>query len=316
MRYPDKQAPTLVQVAVDPGNDATDASSWMNAVFMALILASVVDVKVVVSESPSPLYPSGVAFNQTVILDAPHASFGNLIGRQINIDHLLGTLQRLTVAAAILRDGYGFDLPQFVRVSRALSEDSAHAFDSYRRLGDNPMPADAQRYITYVHILDSTHPLKKESVIMNHARNMVALYRKFYRAKGYAANAILRPIQATAEVILKSGPANSDLDMLIDAVTGRLIQIDNAIMSGDTQGYSPRGSTIQDRQLAMREFATYFVQTYFRDGLQGRTANLRGDQFNILRLACDAVYRATEAEERQVDLQPDAANQDSESENN
>jgi|GEM_PF-954513 len=310
MRYPEIQAPTLVQVAVDPGKDATDASSWVNALFMALILACVVDVKVVVSESPSPLYPSGVAFNDTIILDAPHAAFTDLIGRQINVDHVLGMLQRLTVVVAVLRDAYGFDLAQIVRIIRVVSDDSAYALDAYRRLSDEresrgyaPSPNDARRYLEYIHVLETTHPLGKQSAIMNHARQLVERYRKFYRAKGYASNAILRPIQAAADVILKSGPAQDDLDMLTAAVTGRLIQIDNAIMSGDTLGFTPRGSTIPARQEAMRDFAAYFVQTYFRDGLQSRKANLRGDQFNVLRLACDATYRTIDADERAA--QPD-----------
>jgi hypothetical protein len=69
-------------------------------------------------------------------------------------------------------------------------------------------------------------------------------------------------------------------------------------MNRDTEGYTPKDTTIQERQIAMRDFAEYFVMTYFRDGLQSRKTNLRGDQFNVLRLACDAVYRALEAEER------------------
>jgi CRISPR-associated protein Csc3 len=304
MRYPVTIAPTMAQIAVDPGKDATDVESWVNAVFIALILATTIDVKVVASESPVPLYQSGLGFNETVLLDAPHAAFKDLIGAAVNVDHLLSALQRVTISLAVCIDGYGFELSILAGLGRKLAADPANVFEVYGRLGregKDPTVHDARRYIAYAEILQDTALAYERSDTLNHARELVTRYRRFYRARGYASNAILRPVQAAAEVVLQAEPAHSDPDMLVEEVCGRLIQIDTAIVSGDTQGFTPRDTTYQERYAVMRDFAEYFVYTYYQDALKGRKSSLRGTQFNLLRLACDAVYRDLEASDRSVE---------------
>ncbi|NOG62328.1 MAG: type I-D CRISPR-associated protein Cas10d/Csc3 [Chloroflexi bacterium] len=300
MRYPVAHAPSYVQVAVDPGLDKTEVESWLNTVLIALILTSVLDVKVVASESPAPLFQSGVGFDETVWLDAPHSAYADLIGRTINIDDVLPMLQRLTMMLAVWHDSYGYDfkkLNALADIGRRLAADPANVFMYYQRESD-PTPAFARRYLYYAERLEQTARAYQRSETVNHARELVARYRQFYRSKNYTTNAILRPIQAAADAILKADSAHSDLTMLADIVLGRLIQIETAMDADKTQGYFPRGIARNERRAAMRDFAEYFVYRYYHEALKDRKSLLRGTQFNLLRLACDAVYRDLQSIEK------------------
>ena len=59
---------------------------------------------------------------------------------------------------------------------------------------------------------------------MNHHRKLTELYRRFYRAKGFKSNAILKPIDFAADVILKADRSlfANDSSALTDAVAGSL----------------------------------------------------------------------------------------------
>ncbi len=305
MAYPAVIAPTLAQISFDSGKSKiTDIESWVNPVIVSLILATVVDVKIAVSESPVPLYQAGTGFDETVIFDALHPAYADLIGRAIKVDSVLGALERMTVMLAIMQDAYGYDFGRLADIGRQLSEEPATVFIYYRRLSErrkrDPHVDDARRYLQYAAILERTAHKQQRSDTVNHARELVTRYRRFYRAYyPLKTSTILRPIQESAKIILASDAAHSAPDMLVETICGKLIQIDIAISNNQAKGYHPKGSKYQDLHAAMRDFAEYFVYTYFIEGLKGRTSLLRGTQFNLLRLACDAVYRDLDATERQ-----------------
>jgi CRISPR-associated protein Csc3 len=303
LRYPVTIAPTLAQLVLDPGTKKTDTESWINPIFIALILATVIDVKVVVSDSPVPLYPSGTAFEETVLLDAPHHGLAALLGRTFTIDDLITALQRMTIALSITVEAYDYKkLAVIADVARRLADDPANLFYYYHRVTEKrhsePHVDFARRYLQYAEILSQTARYQQRSTTLNHARELVKRYRRFYRAEGFRSNTILRPIQDAAAVILQAEPSQSDPSFLVDAIQGKLTQIQTAIMSEQAKGYVPKGSDHQSRQEAMRDFAEYFVYDYFQNVLKGRKSQLRGTQFNLLRLACDAVYRDLDAAER------------------
>jgi CRISPR-associated protein Csc3 len=65
----------------------------------------------------------------------------------------------------------------------------------------------------------------------------------------------------------------------------------------------PPGSTRDSREEAMSQFATFFVNTIFYETLRGDVAALRGRQLNLLKSACEVLYRdatARDWHERQV----------------
>jgi CRISPR-associated protein Csc3 len=47
----------------------------------------------------------------------------------------------------------------------------------------------------------------------------------------------------------------------------------------------------------MRQFAAYFVGDIFHDTLRGDKSALRGKQLNLLKNACEAIYRDAAAQE-------------------
>lgn len=57
----------------------------------------------------------------------------------------------------------------------------------------------------------------------------------------------------------------------------------------------PPGSTRARREEAMSQFATFFVNTVFYDALRGDVAALRGRQLNLLKSACEMLYREATA---------------------
>jgi CRISPR-associated protein Csc3 len=88
---------------------------------------------------------------------------------------------------------------------------------------------------------------KKEELIMkpesplNHPLNLTLLYRKFYRAKSsqgnpIKANAILKPIDEAADVILKAEKEVFQGEVLIDAVAARIFKLMDRVHSSTAEG--------------------------------------------------------------------------------
>lgn len=308
LHFPEQEPMTFYFLGVPPpGRDAKDAESWVHPAFLSLLIPLCLDVKVVASESPLPLMVEADEFAETVFLDGPHAAISYLTGGQkrINVDRVLPTLQRLTVGYLIHTDAntapgsnnfYRWqDLPA---LARALDESPLYAFH-YLKKWQRKQKLDGIPLSKVRQYLDYFTYLKGEDD-MSHARYLTEMYLKFYRSKRYSSNSILRPISIAASTILDADERIFDRDGLVEAVYGELYSyIDRAGREG--LAYYPKGSDRQSREQAMREFADYFVNELFYDTLQGDKSALRGKQLNLLKSACEVIYRDEVARQRDED---------------
>jgi CRISPR-associated protein Csc3 len=140
---------------------------------------------------------------------------------------------------------------------------------------------------------------EQERKAMNHPRRLTELYRRFYRAKGFKSNAILKPIDFAADAILKADRSlfTKDSGALTDAVAASLNKLLDRVLSSSAEGFTPIKNA-EERRLAVREFAEYFVNDLFTGALKGDAARLAGTQLNLLRDTCDTLYREMADRER------------------
>jgi CRISPR-associated protein Csc3 len=265
---------------------------------LALLLPLCLDVKLVASESSLPLIIEADEIAETVFLDGPHAAIGYLTGGQarVNIDRVLPTLQRLIVSylihvdanSGMSRSGYDYRWQDIPALARALDQSPLYAFHYLKKWQrqqslDSIPPSKARQYLTYTTFL-------KGEDDMSHARELTTLYRQFYRARRYNSNSILRPLSIAARTVLDADPRLFDQEGLVEAVYGELYSyVDRA--GREKLAYFPKGSDRESREQAMRDFAAYFVNQVFYKTFRADKSTLRGRQLNLLKSACEVIYR-------------------------
>ncbi|MEG4586522.1 type I-D CRISPR-associated protein Cas10d/Csc3 [Microcoleus sp. MOSTC5] len=149
-----------------------------------------------------------------------------------------------------------------------------------------------------------------EGKTVNQMRELTELYRRFYRAKSqYAkANAVLKPIDEAADVILKLDKSlANNTESLTDIVGGRLSRLMHNVRRRAAEGkptltfvdgkWKPALNSEEERQ-AIYDFAKYFVEVIFDGSLKGDRARLAGTQLNLIRDTCDYLYRLEDDKER------------------
>jgi CRISPR-associated protein Csc3 len=319
MRYPEDEPLTFFFAGLRPGRDATDTESWVMPIFLSLVLPFVFDSKVVISESPAPLFNSGADFEETVFIDAPH-SFAELLVRKTNVtggntsclrlrlDDLENNLQRLTAAYVIHLDanarqskgGYDANWGKLSEVARDLATSPRYVFHYLnvwiRKQGYDAPPIDRVRQ--YLKLYEFIDPEQKD---MNHPRQLTELYRRFYRAKSQfaKANSILKPIDLAADALLKADRALfvQGEGALVDVVAAELNSLMQRVHRSDAEGRWVISSPEEERRV-VREFAEYFVNELFLGALKGDVARLAGIQLNLLRDTCETLYREIDDRER------------------
>jgi CRISPR-associated protein Csc3 len=191
MHFPEHEPITFYFLGIPPASrDAKDAESWVHPTFLALLIPVCLDVKVVASSSPLPLFREADEFPETVFLDGAHSFVQSLVGRErTNIDQILPSLQRLIVGYLIHLDAHSrqsrgrwdyrwSDIPP---LARGLAADAAYACYYLKKwqknVGRDTMPfGKAQQYMSYLpYLAGGEHS-------MSHARTFVDLYRRFYRS--------------------------------------------------------------------------------------------------------------------------------------
>jgi CRISPR-associated protein Csc3 len=145
---------------------------------------------------------------------------------------------------------------------------------------------------------------------MNQLRKLTELYRRFYRAKSYyaKANAILKPIDEAADVLLKIDKAiASDAESLTDVVAARLSKLMNNVRRKAAEGKATltlvegkwkHALTPEEERQAVYDFAKYFVKEIFEGNFKCDRARLAGTQLNLIRDTCEYLYRLADDEER------------------
>ena len=105
----------------------------------------------------------------------------------------------------------------------------------------------------------------------------------------------------------------------MEVVYGEIAGFVDRVASRRADGYVPRierdGKKLVDTE-AIREFASYFVNTIFFDTLRGDISALRGKQLNLLKNACEVLYRDLDGQERAAKAESmNTADNDSDSDN-
>lgn len=306
MHFPENEPITFYFLGVPPpGRDSKDAEAWVHPAFLALLLPLCVDVKVVASESQMPLMGEADELPETVFLDGAHAAIGYIThNERINLDKLWPTLNRLAVSYLIHLDGNssvgagGFDYrwQDLPGLARRLAETPLHTFAYLKKWQRNArsdaIPTSrAQLYLTFYHYL--TNGGDNE---MTHARKLTDLYRRFYRTRSGKTHAIVRPISIVAEAVLEADPLCFDSPEALEEVAhGRLFTRVRQLFR-ENLAYPPQGSTREEQEKAMAEFARYFVCEVFYGAFRGNKAALAGKQLNLLKNACEVLYRTAEAQ--------------------
>ncbi|MBD3886696.1 type I-D CRISPR-associated protein Cas10d/Csc3 [Phormidium tenue FACHB-886] len=324
---------TFFFMALPPGRDATDTESWVMPAWLAFALPLVLDVKVVASESPVPPFISGADFEHTTILDGEHQAITTLVKQeQYRLDAILprntnqtfSPLNALSAAYCIhlevnrKKDGDP-DWGKLSALSRDLGTSPLYVFHYLTKLvrkldWDSAPIAKIKLYLDFYHCFDPTGD------DVNQLRELTRLYRRFYRAKSQYAkpNAVLKPIDEAADVILKIDKALAPDDQsLTDVVAARISKLMTNVRRRTAEGkptlafvdgkWKP-ALTVEEERQAIYEFAQFLVKDLFRETFKGDRARLAGAQLNLIRDTCDYLYRLTDDEERKAHKQPEPEN--------
>lgn len=298
----------------------TDIESWIMPMFMGLVTSLNLDLKVVISEGSVPLITEASELPETIWLDGVHPAIRAVIdiGREntsdrLHVDEVVPALCRL-VAAYMIHIDTEYDPPdenwrRFAPIAHSLAESSMYVFHyllKQEREESEKKPLSesrVRRYLGYQRALDDylirhlrdpkLAPITEEP-LMTITRDLVDTYRRFYRAKNIKnSNSILRPINVLADALLSASaiPEYRDKEMLIEIANGELFKFMDRVGKRLADGHFPKGITVEQRAEAMRAFCDLFVNRLFIGVYKADAAALRGKPINLLKNACEVVYR-------------------------
>jgi len=344
LSYPEDQPVTFYFMALPPGRDPTDTESWVMPSWLAFAFPIILDVKTVVSESPIPPFNDGSEFEESVFLDSAPQAFKVLVGRdRFRLDYILegweengqkypAPLNVLTAAYAIHLDvnarqskgKYDSNWGRFSELSRDLETSPLNVFSylkswTRRQNVETPSINKIKLYAHYFYPCFDPYAeynfeleewkLTQQSAL-NHPKELTERFRKFYRhvkktgKQPIPANAILKPIDVAADVILKGDVSFQD-DALVDLVAAELFQLMKRVHASRAEGRWVLSNREEELQ-AIRDFAEYFVGKVFSESFAGDRARLQGRQMNYIRNTCEYLYRlANYKEPRKVENDAD-----------
>jgi CRISPR-associated protein Csc3 len=279
--------------------DPTEIESWVLPAFLTFVMAICLDVKVVASDSGVPLLLESAELPETLWFDGAHAAIQTIIQHgRLPIDNVGTALARLTAAYLIHLDTEyappNENWQRFTPIVNALCESPLYVFYLLKsqEQDERPITRDKiQRYIRYAELFTQAG-----DKAMSHANELVRLYRGFYRAKN--TNSILRPLSVVSNALLVADQTLfPDADSLVEVAYGELQRLTLNIIKGRVDGHFPKVVSVPERKQAMRDFSTYFVKQIFVGAFNKDVAAIRGKQLNLLKSACEILYRNAQAQE-------------------
>ncbi len=340
LSYPEDQPLTFFFMALPPGRNPTETESWIMPAWLAFATPLILDVKTVVSESPIPPFTDGGEFEETVFLDSAPQAIRTLVGQdRFRLDYILegwegsdgrlhsSPLNALTSAYTIHLDvsakqgkgGYDANWGKLTELSKDLDTSPLYVFDylnQWLRKQKNKDTVPIRKVQLYAYnfypCFDPlvSYDLATQQLIiqdakspMNHPQKLTELYRAFYRAnKRYnpKANAVLKPIDLAADVVLKAESSFFEGEALVSAVASEIFKLMDRVRGKRADGYAPIQDREEERQ-AILTFADYFVVDVFEKAFAGDRARLAGRQLNLIRNTCEFLYRLEQDKENQAD---------------
>ncbi|MFN6565176.1 MAG: type I-D CRISPR-associated protein Cas10d/Csc3 [Nostoc sp. ChiSLP01] len=323
------QTLTFYFMALPPGRDPTDTESWVMPSWLAFAFPIILDVKTVVSESPIPPFNDGAEFEESVFLDSAPQAFRILVGKdRFRLDYILegweengqqypAPLNVLTAAYAIHLDvnakqnkgKYDSNWGKFSELARDLETSPLNVFTylkSWTRRQNVETPSINKIKLYAYYFYPCFDPYAKydfeleewkltQQSALNHPKELTEKFRKFYRhakktgKQPIPANAILKPIDVAADVILKADVSFQD-EALVDLVTAEIFQLMKRVHASRAEGRWIISNREEELQ-AIKDFAEYFVVKVFSESFAGDRARLQGRQMNYIRNTCEYLYR-------------------------
>lgn len=318
LRYDQNVPATFLMLGFRNFSDPAESESWVIPAFLSLLLPLCLDVKVVASESGIPLVIEADELPETVWLDGAHPAIRAVIDAarhavahtsednftlqggsgRINVDEVGTALAWLTAAYLVHLDtemDRSENWNRLPRIAHSLVESPLYVFHHLKRQerdSDSKTRAGANKIARYAQFAEMFTQAGGDD-LMNHARRLVELYRGFYRAKTIRkSNSILRPLAVVSDAVLNADPQLfPDAEAQIDLALGELMRFMDRVGDGQADGRFPKGVSRAEREAAMVEFCAYFVNDVFWGVFDGDIAALRGKQLNLLRSACEVIYR-------------------------
>jgi len=308
----------LVKRRLGEKSKITDTDSWAVPALLAVGLPLLLDVKVVATSSFVPLFYSGADFQETAILDGPHAFTSHLWGKdRFRVDELEEALIKLLnlhdLHLDVFAEGYDPHWPQLNAVAKDIATDPYYTFSYYERkersensrqskkkkrqapLSKGISRKDLERYFEIYQVLGG----KADMGIIG---EIVDAYAAFYRAqygKLDSAYAVLKPFTEAADVVVESLSRTQDDDLIL-LVEGAIHDLMNRVWDDpQTDGWDPivmvkdENTKRDERKKISRqkqaEFAQHFVAKLFHGYCNGDRATLR-EQLKRLRSAARFYY--------------------------
>jgi CRISPR-associated protein Csc3 len=354
LNYSENQPMTFYFMALPPEKrgktDPTDTESWVMPTWLAFAFPMILDVKTVVSESPIPPCTDGTEFEQTVFLDSAPQAFRVLTkDDHFRLDYILEGWERngakypaplkvLTAAYAIHLDvnakqgkgGYNANWGRLAELARDFETSPLYVFSYLKAFTRNqkvdaPSIAKIRLYTYYFYPCFDPYVEYREELIVNekspihHPKKLTEMYRTFYRAKSTKgkptkANAILKPVDEAADVILKAEFSACRGETLVDYVAARIFSLMNRVHSSTAEGrWVFKNSERDQEREAILDFARYFVIEVFEGTFKGDRARLAGRQLNLIRDTCEFLYRIEDDKARRAKKEKEG--EDSEDDN-
>ncbi|MBD2488263.1 type I-D CRISPR-associated protein Cas10d/Csc3 [Aulosira sp. FACHB-615] len=320
--YPDDETLTFFFIGLPPGREPTDTESWVMPAWLAFTLPLVMDVKVVASESPIPPFISGADFDETTVIDGEHQAIRSLIKQDnYRLDSILprqlrtfSPLNALTAAYSIhleanrKKDGDP-DWGKLADLARDLETSPLYVFhylNKWLRKQDKIESVSIAKIRLYQYLYYCFDP---QGDNMTKLDELTKLYRCFYRAKSKGkspkTNAILKPIDEAADVILKfNKDLADDTESLTQIVAAKIASLMKKVRRKEAEGQTAydlvngelRYLTPEEERQAVYKFAEYFVEVIFYECFKGDRARLAGTQLNLIKDTCEYLYRVADDE--------------------
>lgn len=127
---------------------------------------------------------------------------------------------------------------------------------------------------------------------MNYCQELVDRYLRFYRpqwkqGKGFTATGCTKPLTLAADILMKNTQfSDEELESMIAASTCKLLA---QVHSGSAEGrYMLSGNPEIE---AIKEFARFFIQEFWKVPINRDRANLSGNKFALFQHTCEFLVR-------------------------
>jgi CRISPR-associated protein Csc3 len=288
----------------------TDTETWFMPSLLSLLAPVVFGVKVVASRATLPPYDSGADFKETVIIDGVHPYWLHGMKKvRFRLDGFKGrdSVKGLEKAIPAAMAFYSLTSQAFRSrklpvwnalntVAQSLDTSPLYVFHysdrilEYRKQGKSKVK-DHSIYLAEDLLL--YHKLISDYYggddLMQMIGTLVDKYACFYRAKGFAAYARLRPLNEAAKRVLESPPQTSSEDLQL-MLEGYLLSLIDGVLDRKVDGFIPNAKeTAKEKVTLISDFVQYFLDQVFYGYCRGERALLR-QNINLIRHAAEAYY--------------------------